>query len=67
MFSSDEAPPPATLPARRRPPGAVSVSLEPERGSSFYFDAFSSHEPISTSLENTLEGDLDGSKPVPKM
>src|ERR1700755_2204902 len=33
---------------------AFSVPIEPEWGSSFCFDAFSSREPVSTSLENAL-------------
>jgi hypothetical protein len=33
---------------------AFSVPIESERGSGFYFDAFSSREPVPTSLENAL-------------
>src|SRR5437660_1135435 len=33
---------------------AFSVPMESERGSIFCFDAFSSREPVSTSLENAL-------------
>src|SRR5580704_5824621 len=33
---------------------ALSVLIESERALIFYFDAFSSREPISTSLENAL-------------
>jgi hypothetical protein len=34
--------------------GAFSVPMESERGSSLLFDAFSSREPVPTSLENAL-------------
>src|SRR4029079_17075599 len=38
----------------RRQCRAISVPMESERGSRFSFDAFSSREPVSTSLENAL-------------
>src|SRR6266481_3118046 len=37
-----------------RGPRAFSVPMESERGSTSCFDAFSSREPVSTSLENAL-------------
>jgi len=39
---------------------ACSVPMKSERGSIFLFDAFSSCEPVSTSLENALTGPHDG-------
>ena len=39
----------------RRYPGALSVLIESEPGSDLFFDAFSSREPVSTSLENALD------------
>src|SRR5258708_16070185 len=38
-----------------RGPRAFSVPIESERGSTSCFDAFSSREPVSTSLENALK------------
>jgi hypothetical protein len=39
-------------------PRAFSVPMESERGSSLSFDAFSSREPVPTSLENALAGEI---------
>ena len=38
---------------------AFSVPIESERGSISCFDAFSSREPVSTSLENALAAAAD--------
>jgi len=49
-------------PAVTRAARALSVLIESDPGSSLLFDAFSSREPVSTSLENALGGRGDGDR-----